>query len=201
MKRLVACVFLFLLLASLPTFAMAEDSLTKTEETVETDETSEQKPQIHRADFPKAEDSVTGTEETEETLTETEETQEETEETGEEEPQLVKLYRAERKLPDGWQTKKWRKIQDEYTEIYTCPVRKSTVYMKFDETWGILKMRVWIQVLKDGEWVNAASTESLQLASTIAFVFDAPYRYRFLAKRLKGVPEDRRCKFIFVGYA
>ena len=223
MKKWCVLLVFTLLLTSLPTYAMAEDSLTGTketagplaekeeteeiqEETEETDETSEQEPQIHRADFPKAEDSLTRTEETAGSLAETEETQEETEETdetGEKESQLVKIYKAEKKLPEGWQTKKRRRIEDEITEVYTCPVRKSSVYMKFAGTFGITKMKVWIQVFKDGEWVNAANTEGIQLGGTIAFVFDAPYRYRIFARRIKGTgyPKDRRCDFIFVGLA
>ncbi len=163
MKRIIASIFLFLLLASLPTFAIAEDTTAETEETAET--------------------------------------QDETEETEEAETSLVEIYRA-KELPKGWKTQKTLEVDTEdYTEIYNCPVRKCTVYMKFKTTWGPSDLRVWIQVLKDGKWMNAANMEGLDAGETIVFVFDEPYRYRIVAKALEGGFRSNKCRFRFVGLA
>ncbi len=140
-----------------------------------------------------AEDSQTVTEETTEA-------QDESEETEETETPLVEVYSA-KGLPKGWVTRKTLDVEKEITLLYTCPVRKSTVYMKFGPSWGPEGLKVWIQVYKDGGWVNAANMEPLYTAETIAFVFDEPHRYRIFAKTYKDGVRSNKCRFRFVGLA
>ena len=170
MKRLLTCFVLFLLLASLPTFAMAEDLQVKTEDSAETQAESEE-----------TVDSSDGSEQTEDSL--------------------VEMYRA-KKMPKGWKTQRTLDVdKEEITEIYNCPVRKSTVYMQVANSWGPDELKVWIQVLKDGGWVNAANMEGLKDTRPLVFVLDEPRRYRIFAKTLRGGVKSNKVKFYFVGLA
>ncbi len=148
-----------------------------------------------------AEDLQVETEDSVETQAETEETADPSDDSEQTEESLVEMYRA-KKMPKGWKTRKALDVdKEEIIEIYNCPVRKSTVYMQVANSWGPDELKVWIQVLKDGEWVNAANMEGLRDTRPLVFVFDGPYRYRIFARTLKGGVKSDRCLFYFVGLA
>ena len=78
--------------------------------------------------------------------------------------------------------------------IYTCPVRKTDVYVTWDYTYGPTSVYVRFERLVNGGWENCGSTEISAVGNSCTLRMAEPARYRVYITKAAGL--DGKCGFL-----
>ena len=75
----------------------------------------------------------------------------------------------------------------DYNKVYTCPVRKNSVEIKFSKSEGPASAILKVEIKNaDGQWEALEETKAVDLAHTVSFDLGGPYRYRVYAVSTAG---------------
>ena len=74
-----------------------------------------------------------------------------------------------------------------YTEIYSCPVRKSSVDIKFTRTTGPTTVKLMVEIDTGSSWEALTTTKSVNVGHTVTFDLGGNYKYRVYALATAGI--------------